>query len=286
MKTAVIAELLGGNLFDCIKKVAEMEAEGIQLHIRGRTADLSGMSDSELRDLKAFCSGLNLEISALCGDFPGHGFQNESEHRARLDFCRKCFRVSGLLETRIMSMHIGVVPESSSDPIYRNMLKGMRSLAAMAEETGVQIAIESGPERSHVLKSFIEDCGSSALGVNFDPANLRMVLNEDSIEAAIGLAPLIRHVHVKDGVNFQKTDPLKVYNAFAEGGFEKLVAESGALFEERPLGAGAVDWTGVLAVLRKSGYNGFLTVERECGTDPEKDVRIALDFIKTELNRK
>ena len=50
-----------------------------------------------------------------------------------------------------------------------------------------------------------------------------------------------------------------------------------------PLGEGQVDWNAYLAALRDIGYDGFLTIERETGADPEADIVMAVDFLKARI---
>ena len=49
----------------------------------------------------------------------------------------------------------------------------------------------------------------------------------------------------------------------------------GKSFLEVPLGTGSVDFPKYLEALTAVGYKGFLTIEREVGKSPEKDIRIA-----------
>lgn len=58
------------------------------------------------------------------------------------------------------------------------------------------------------------------------------------------------------------------------------MAETGSAFREVPLGAGSVDWNNYLQALNDIGYTGFLTIEREVGTNPEEDIRQAVNFLK------
>jgi sugar phosphate isomerase/epimerase len=76
-------------------------------------------------------------------------------------------------------------------------------------------------------------------------------------------------------------NPEDVYHAFAIGGVEALNACQG--FREVPLGEGQVDWDKYLMALRDIGYDGFLTIERETGDDPEKDIVMAVDFLKSKI---
>ncbi len=48
-----------------------------------------------------------------------------------------------------------------------------------------------------------------------------------------------------------------------------------------PLGEGDVDFINYLKVLEDVGYKGFLTIEREVGDTPKKDIAKAVDFLKS-----
>lgn len=54
-------------------------------------------------------------------------------------------------------------------------------------------------------------------------------------------------------------------------------------FEEVPLGTGSVPWDKYLEALREIGYKGFLTIEREVGDDPARDIGLAVEFLKARI---
>ncbi len=60
--------------------------------------------------------------------------------------------------------------------------------------------------------------------------------------------------------------------------------EEGPVFREVPLGTGQVIWDEYLAALRKVGYDGFLTIEREVGEDPKADIVMAVEFLKSKIS--
>ena len=148
-----------------------------------------------------------------------------------------------------------------------------------AKEKGVTLAIETGPEKAKTLLAFLQDT-KGGVGVNLDPANFTMVTGQDAVEAVYLLRDYIVHTHAKDGIMLNKNqDPTKVYHAFAVGGVDALNACEG--FKEVPLGEGEVDWIAYVRALKEIGYDGFLTIERECGEDPVADIVKAVSFLKS-----
>ena len=51
-------------------------------------------------------------------------------------------------------------------------------------------------------------------------------------------------------------------------------------FIETPVGEGDVDFEKYFAALKDIGYDGYLTVERETGDDPEADIAKAMRFLR------
>ena len=75
-----------------------------------------------------------------------------------------------------------------------------------------------------------------------------------------------------------RTDPKIIYDSFAVGGIEGLNAAD--YFKEVAVGTGDVDFPAYIAALKKVGYDGYLTIERETGADPETDIVLARDTVK------
>ena len=177
------------------------------------------------------------------------------------------------LETDIVTTHIGVVPDNSNHPRYKIMQEACFELSRYADSIDAHFAIETGPETSLTLKNFLDTLSSRGVAVNLDPANLVMVTGDDPVQAVYNLKDYIVHTHAKDGIKLMDGDPEVIYGVIED------VIQQGELFKELPLGEGDVPFAKYLAALDDIGYKGFLTVEREVGENPEKDIKTAFDFL-------
>ena len=181
------------------------------------------------------------------------------------------------LETSVVTTHIGVVPTDKNHDRYKIMQDACFQLASYADSVEAHFAIETGPETSLVLKEFLDSLNSTGVAVNLDPANLRMVTGDDPVTAVHNLKRYIVHTHAKDGNRLFAANPEYIYGILHPVP-EELNGKK--FFEEVPLGTGSVDFPAYLKALEEIGFKGFLTIEREVGDTPEKDIKIAYDFLK------
>ena len=111
----------------------------------------------------------------------------------------------------MVTTHIGHIPEDRNDPIYAEMQRACAELADYASGANAYFAIETGPETTTGLRSFLDSLPSKGVAVNFDPANLVMVTDDDPVQGVRLLKPYIVHTHVKDGIRVREVDPRIVY---------------------------------------------------------------------------
>ena len=263
-----------------IQKAAALGAQGIQMYSTKGENSPENLVGAKRRELLDFVKSNGLCFSALCGDL-GKGFGNPELNPELIEKSKRILDMAKELETDIVTTHIGVVPTDPTVDRYKIMQEACFELAQYADSMDAHFAIETGPERSAVLKEFLDALGSKGVAVNLDPANLAMVVLDDAVEAVNNLQDYIVHTHAKDGKNIWYKDPEMVY------GVKEFDAESinrGKSFLEVPLGTGSVDFPKYLEALTAVGYKGFLTIEREVGDTPEKDIRIAYDFLKGIIN--
>ena len=269
--------------FEALGKAEEVGAQGIQLYAVDGENVYTAFDDERVKAVTEALKEHGLVVSAVCGDFGGHGFYSEKENEWKIPASKQVALLAKKLGSSVVTTHIGCVPEDKTSPEYIRMRDACRDMGDYAASIGVTFAIETGPEKAETLADFIRDVGSKGIGVNLDPANLVMVTGDDPVKAVYTLRDFIVHTHAKDGIMIKQTDPKIIYDFFAEGGIEDLRMSD--YFLELPLGEGKVDFDAYLAALEDIGYHGFLTIERECGADPYADIKKAADFLRSKINK-
>lgn len=278
MKIGVITDCFKLPLNDSIKKAKELGFSGIQIYATTGEFSPEVLTDSDKEAFKTALKDANLEISAICGDMGGHGFQIAKDNPERIEKTKRIIDLADEFGTKVITTHIGVIPADKTHPRYKVMLDALTECGIYANQKGITLAIETGPEDAATLLQFLKDT-KGGVGVNLDPANFVMVTGQDPVEAVEMLGEYIVHTHAKDGKMLKRTDPEIIYDHFATGGIEALnVAD---YFLETPLGEGDVDFENYIKALKKVGFDGYLTVERETGDNPIDDIKLAYDMVKS-----
>lgn len=271
----VILESFKADRSNAIKKAAAIGAQGIQMYATQGENSPENLNPSDRKALLDEVKSNGLVFSALCGDL-GRGFGNKELNKELIEKSKRIVDLAKDLETDIVTTHIGVVPSDKNHERYKIMQEACYELASYADSVNAHFAIETGPETSAVLKEFLDSLGSTGVAVNLDPANLKMVTGDDPVGAVYNLKKYIVHTHAKDGNMLIKTNPEYIYRVVHPVP-EELQGKK--FFEEVPLGTGSVDFKSYLKALEDIGYRGFLTIEREVGENPEKDIITAKQYL-------
>lgn len=284
-KLGIIVDSLRLPLREGLKTAKNLGADGVQIYAVDGEMAPENLNSASRKELKDYIASLGLEISALCGDLGGHGFQDREMNPQKIEKSKRILDLAVDLGTNIVTTHIGIIPEDPASRVYESMQKSCDELGIYAKSLNAYFAIETGPETSIRLKTFLDTLSTNGVSVNFDPANMVMVTGDDPVEGVKVLKDYIVHTHVKDGVRNKPVDPRDVYGALGYGGgvdheqIAKMVTE-GEYFRELPLGEGKVDFPNYFLALQETGYQGYLTIEREVGTNPVHDIRDAISFLR------
>ena len=256
-----------------LDKAQALGAQGIQVYATRGDMSPAAMTPARRKEFLKAVKDHGMVVSALCGDL-GQGFVDPEKNPALIEESKRILDLAKDLETDVVTTHIGVVPEDKSHPRYAIMQEACGQLAAYADSLQAHFAIETGPEVAATLKGFLDGLHSTGVAVNLDPANFVMVTGDDPVQAVYTLKDYIVHTHAKDGKRLYYVEPEKLYGLVES---EMLQDPS---FIELPLGQGDVDFPAYLKALDDIGYTGFLTIEREVGEDPEKDIGLAAQFLR------
>ena len=269
----IIIDSLKTDTYTAIKEAAALGAQGIQMYATRGQNSPRNLNSNARRELLRFVRSYGMVFSAICGDL-GRGFTNKSENPFLVEQSKRIMDLALDLGTNIVTTHIGVIPSDKTSDKYKIMQQACFELGKYADSLNAHFAIETGPETSLVLKDFLDEIGQKGIAVNLDPANLVMVTGDDPVKAVYNLKDYIVHTHAKDGIKLMDVSPEILY-----GEIEKQI-QSATAFIEKPLGEGDVNFKAYLNALDDIGYKGFVTIERECGDNPKKDIETAVRFLK------
>ena len=283
MKIGAMVESFRADMDSGMRAAREVGASGVQIYATSGAMHPDNLSKDARKVLKNRLAELGLELAALCGDFGGHGFQDEAENAKRVEDSKRVMDLAVELGSKVVTTHIGVVPTDRSHPRYAVMAKACEALGRHGQKLGATFAIETGPETAEVLRAFLDDIGiMPGIGVNFDPANLVMVQREDIPKAVDLLGKYIVHTHAKDGLNLGAITGEQLYNnQDVPPGLKPWEC-----IKEVPLGEGQVPWPQYIAALRRAGFDGYLTIEREVGDDPRRDIGQAVSFLRKLIQKR
>ncbi len=281
-KIGVISDCFRQGFEGGIKKAVEVGAEAVQLYAVSGDMAPENMTPGSIKERRNILEANGIKVSALCGDLGGHGFIHPDDNEWKIEKSKRIVDLALELGANIVTTHIGVVTGNENDESYKNQLEVCNKLAEYAHGVGAYFAIETGPEESATLKEFLDKLDSKGVAVNLDPANLVMVTGDDPVQAVYNLRDYIVHTHAKDGIMLKKGDPKKIYGYYDNGNVEDVI-RCEDYFKEVPLGEGSVNFDAYLRALKDIGYSGYLTIEREVGANPEADIKLAVDFLKSKM---
>lgn len=277
MKIGAMVESFRLGFRGGVEKAAELGVAGIQKYATGEELN---WTDAQIKEALDIVKSNGLVFSAICGDF-GYGFDDPDKNPEMIEKSKRVLDIAKKLECNIVTTHIHKVPneECAQKEIMR---KACRELALYADSIGSCFALETGPEFGEVLGGFLDSLGANGVRVNFDPANLVMVAGDRPENALKYIGKYVVHTHAKDGIKLHKPAEGEVIIG-EEAQQHAELAKMGHEYLELPLGKGGVDFDTYLPALSAAGFDGFLTIERECGDAPEKDIAMAVDFLREKL---
>lgn len=267
MKTGVLV-VLGDNVREKFKQLASMGIYTCQLN----SWEPENFTDEVAKTIRDAAEEFKITITAFwCGwsgpqvwDFYGgphtlglvpvaYRFKRCEELKRGSDFAKK------IGVTDIVT-HMGFLPENPSTTEYSSLVEAIKDVALYAKNNGQRFLFETGQETPVTLKRTIEDVGTGNLGINLDPANLIMYGKANPIDALDVFGEYVCGVHGKDGM---------------------YPTDGHHLGKEVKLGDGKVNYPAFIKALKKVGYDGAITIEREIsGEEQIRDIEFAKKYLE------
>jgi len=245
-KIGIFLDGLRIPISDAMKKASEFGVDGFQVYCTSGDLYPDNFSKDARKEFLKRCEDYGLVISAFCGDIGGFAIDDSAQADHRVNETIKFLELSA-------DSHIGAVSDKPANVV--DICKhSLEKIAQRCRQLNVTFASETGAEPAEELKKFLDELAQEGIGVNYDPANLTMK-GWDHLEGVNLLKDYIVHTHAKDGLFGQP--------------------------KEVPLGTGDVKFEQWIDNLNSIGFTGFLAIEREAGDNPEKDIKEAVEYLKS-----
>jgi sugar phosphate isomerase/epimerase len=181
--------------------------------------------------------------------------------RVRIDHTRRALSLCAELGAPHITTEPGgpIAPGQGRQEAIDLFVEVLEPLAEHAHNEGVLLLIEPEPglllETTDQYLEVAERLNAPSVGLNFDVGHAYCV-SEDLPKAVAKLAPHIRHYHLED------IAATRVHHHLVPG-------------------MGAIDFAEVIGAIRKTGYDGWLTVELYPSIDdPDAAARGALEVLR------
>ena len=110
MKLGVITDCLKQPVREAVMTAKSLGITGVQIYATKGTFSPDALDAAARADFCAFLKENGMEVSALCGDMGGYGFEREEDNVARVEKTKAIIDLAVDLGTHIVTTHIGVIP--------------------------------------------------------------------------------------------------------------------------------------------------------------------------------
>lgn len=248
-----------------IKKVKDLGFPTCQVGMEEYTPE-------KARQLKEALARYQIEATALGVVGPGKkiwdfyqgpgtiGIVPPATRRLRIDHLKRASDFAKGIGISAIHTHIGFIPEDPNEKLYADTVEAAREVASHCKGNGQILLYETGQESPITLLRAISDVGVPNQFVNLDTANLILYGKGNPIDALDVVGKLVRGIHAKDGLF--PTNPKQ-------------------LGQEVPIGQGKANFPVLIPKLRRLGYKGAMTIEREIsGPKQAEDIKQAKAYLE------
>jgi sugar phosphate isomerase/epimerase len=251
----IVLETTGRPVRAALAAAAKLGVAGVQVDAVGDLAP-DRLSDTGRREFRNLLRSSNLELAALHCPLR-HGLDVAENLQPRIEHVRKVMQLALDLVSRIAIVPLFAIPTDAADPRAATAREALTALGAFGDRVGSRLALEAGLDPGDAVRDYLAAFDTGGLAINFDPANF-LLNGHDPLASLAALAGRVVHTHARDA-----------RTATVSGGAREV-----------PVGAGDIDWMIYVATLESIDYRGYLTVDRETGSDRFADVAAGVSFLR------
>ena len=133
MKLGVITDCFKKPLEECIVLAAKNGFDGVQIYATSGEFSPETLTPEKKSKIKQLLKENKLEVSALCGDMGGYGFEIEKDNAERVERTKRIIDLAVEFGSQVVTTHIGVIPSDKNQPRYSVMLNALTEAGLYAK---------------------------------------------------------------------------------------------------------------------------------------------------------
>ncbi len=265
----------------CIDKVKEFGGEGVDFVEVWKYADDLEAYKAYAKDIGEYCKSVGIAPLCFCvgSDFINRDTDAEIERVKGLVDVAEAYGCPVLRHDATPGLPNTVKTNRSFDTLLPTLARAYREVTEYAASKGIKTCIENhgffaqDPDR---VEKLINAVGHENFGALVDIGNF--ACSDADHAYAVGLlAPYAFHAHAKD---FHKRN-----GSLDNPGEGWFMSRGGNYLRGAIIGQGDVPVRQCVNILKRAGYEGYLTIEFEGMEDPLKGIRIGCDNLKRFINQ-
>ena len=269
---------------DTVGKAAELGFEGIEF------TDLTPVPDATLNDQLAYAARIREEAERYGIEVVAYAVGADLYHEDQTDNADEVARLRGQVDVAAtmgakLLRHDVCHSEKhhgrtvSFAKMLQTIAMNAYDLTSYAEGKGIRTMTENHGlivQDSDRVEALYNAVGHPNYGLLLDMGNFACA-DEDSVKAVSRLAPYAFHVHAKD---FH----IHPFGYVAEEGKKMFQTRACRLLEGCAVGDGDIPVEQCLAILKRAGYDGWITVEYEGNEDCLESIAKGVRYLKDKLS--
>lgn len=252
---------LGLSWLPCLETAHRLGVQTVEIDLR-RQLPWRELGETALREIRKQLSDRNLRI-AVVRFRTKRGYDEAQDLDRRVQGTKTAMRLAAALGAKFLTNRLGVLPQGfekqspeslEETPLIVDVLA---DLIRYSEREGVLLTGELGEDSGEDLARLLKLLPEGGVGVDLDPG-LLAAFGHSPQQAARAVGNAVMVVHATDAVS-------------GGGPGERRLA---------PLGAGDLDYSELLGVLEKAGYQGSFFVRAVGDEQPVAEVQQAIEYLR------